>query len=174
MPVQTTQIENGRLARLNTARKAVKTGASLATGGIGRTITREAEKKVKGKVIQAAERFGGKKAKAEGERKLVGPGFWFIFTFAVVKEIFDIFLTFTFFLSLFTLVNGLIITFVIWVYLASEGVSGSTKNIAVWIVSLIIEFIPFLNILPTFPISLLIMRTMENNEFLKEHAEKIM
>jgi len=184
----TTTIEKERMERLNQSRLRNRSKAtnllmsgsrlavSAATGGVGRSASREIQRRVSGSVSAAGEKaaeFYKKKMDGmnEPEKKLSGVMFWTIFSLSVIKELSDIFLNFTIILSIFTLITGLIITFIIGFYLFSQGVSPGTKKIVLWIVSMMIEAIPFLNLIPTYPISLLIMKVMENNEFLKKHAQ---
>ncbi|NOY35545.1 MAG: hypothetical protein GXP44_01330 [bacterium] len=186
-----TTIEEERLANLNRARfksrskkelfmSGSRIAASAATGGVGRVASREVKRRVSGKISEAGEKAARyyKKRKdpnlTEPPKKLSGAGFWMIFSLSLANEILDVFLNFTLFLSLLTLITGLAITFIIAFYLYGQGVKPSSRKLALWIVSVAIESIPFLNILPTYPVSLLVMKKMENSEFLKKHASVMM
>jgi hypothetical protein len=184
-------IEGKRLAKLNQARfsaskieKLMHGGrfiTTLATGGPTRAIKKAAERRIRDKIRKVGERTAEKylqkkqrkRQPAPPQKKLTGAGFWIILSLSIINELLDILLNFTVVLSILTWITGLIITFVIGFYLFYQGVSFSTKKIALWLISILIEAIPILNILPTYPISLIIMRIMENNEFIKSKTRLI-
>jgi len=180
-------IENERSNRLSQARlgdriKSEKftvgrVGTDLAMGGIGRAVRREAERRMSGGISRAAGKAAESyKKRRDGEgvpkkKKLSGLGFWFIFTAVVVKEILDILLDATLILSVLAWLIGVFVIFTVYFYLAIEGVSFTDRKLTMWIISLLIEMVPFLNILPTFPIMLLVLKATENNEFLKSKMQ---
>jgi hypothetical protein len=180
-------IENEKLSRLGQARlgdriKSEKftvgrVGADLAMGGVGRAVRREAERRLSGGISRAAGKVAEsyKKGREAGgapqKKRLSGLGFWFIFSAVVIKEILDILLDATLILSVLAWLIGVFIIFTVYFYLAIEGVSFTDRKLTMWIISLLIEMIPFLNILPTFPVMLLALKAMENNEFLKSKMQ---
>ncbi len=180
------KIEKERMAGLNRARfrggsksDLLKTGSRLAisaaTGGVGRAVGKEVRRRVSGKVSASGEKMARRYQKKKGmtahpQKKLSGMGFWMIFSLSLLNTFMDVFLNFTFILSAITLVTSLVITFIIGFYLYNQGVKPSSRKLALWITSIIIESIPFLNMLPAYPVSLLMMKKMENSDFLKKHA----
>jgi len=106
------------------------------------------------------------------EKKLVGPGFWMIFSLTVIDEFMDVFLNLTFILSFVTVLSGLIVSFIVYFYLFYNGVSFTTRKLATMFISFLIEMIPFLNMFPTYPFTLIMVRWLENNERIKKFAGK--
>lgn len=180
------QTEQKRMAGLNRARfkgaaksDLLKTGSrmalSAATGGIGRAVGKEVRRKVSGKVSAAGEKMARRYQKKKGisippQKKLSGTGFWMIFSLSLLNTFMDVFFNFTLILSAITLVTSLVVTFIIGFYLYNQGIKPSSRKLALWVTSIIIESVPFLNMLPAYPVSLLLMKKMENSDFLKKHA----
>jgi len=122
------------------------------------------------KKIQENRGRGLRDEAASPPKKLSGPGFWMVVGAAILKDTLDVFLNISILFSVLVIFTGLIIIFIVSFYLFYNGVKLTTKKLAVWAVSAIIEIIPFLSILPTYSFTLLIIRAMENNEHLKKAA----
>jgi hypothetical protein len=141
---------------------------SAATGGVGKAVAgavqRQASGAVRSGANKAAEKYLAKRGnnKKPQDKKLNGWGFWAIFALAFVKELLDILANFTVVLAILSVIGSLLITFIVWFYLAVNGVSLDKSKFAVYIISIIVEIIPGLNMFPTFPLTLLIVRIMEN------------
>lgn len=166
------------LAQSNKFRAASRIAATAAAGGLGRVASREIERRIGGRVRESGERAAERWKARRGQNpmpppkeKLAGWIFWFIFLLSLVNELLDIFLGITIILSVFTWITGIIITFAIGFYLVMEGVNPSTRKLALWLISIIIEAIPFLNMLPTYPFSLLIMKHLEYREFQQQKIQ---
>jgi len=103
-------------------------------------------------------------------KKMTGPGFYMVVSMAFIKDIFDIIADLTLLLSVLTFLTGALISYIVWFYLFYNGVKLDSRKLATFLVSAIIEMIPLVNIIPTFTITLFIIRELENNKSLKKLA----
>ncbi len=108
--------------------------------------------------------------------KLSGFGFWVILLIAVIKEFIDGALTATLIFSLLVSAISLVFGFIIWFYLIVHDVKMDTRKVATMFVSIIIEIIPILSIMPTFPFTLLILRAMDASDLkrIQKESEEIL
>ena len=173
MPTTNTQSHKGASARYVIAG---------STGGSGRIVDRATARTVldaketnnTGVVRRKIRRRGRKMAMEmqKPEKKLDGAGFWIIVGLAAVKDITDIILAATLIFAIIASFMGIIITFVIFLYLFYNGVKITTKKLTTIIITFIIEIVPFLGIIPTATISLFIVKKLENNEQMRKFTEK--
>lgn len=102
-------------------------------------------------------------------RKLAGVVFWLMFALALAKDATDVLLNLSLFLSILTMATGALIGFILFLYLALNGVfrleKRIAKKLAITVAAIIIELIPFLNFIPTVSATLLVLRWMENHEY---------
>jgi len=136
-------------------------------------ILRGAEKMARGKRLREI-----RKRRAEGARgkasappkKMTGVGFYMVVALALIKDTFDIIADISILLSILTFFTGLLISYIVWFYLFYNGVKLDSRKLATFAVSAIIEVIPLVNIIPTFTITLFVIRELENNKGLKKLA----
>lgn len=101
------------------------------------------------------------------KNKLAGTGFLILLGVSILKEALDVLADLTVFLALLTILLNIVFSIVVWFYLFLHDVKFGTKKIAAGAITVMIEIIPILNVIPTFPLTLLMMRKMEYDE-LKE------
>jgi len=176
----TSKIEGVGMGRFNgvrnkhlnsfTALNAGRFASAGLTGGIGYAASKEVNRRAEGFLRKKADKVAEsykKNKDSTSEHKLSGVGFWMIFGLTIINEILGIILSFTIILPV---IIGLITSFIVFFYLAYSGVSFSTRKMVVWIVAIVIEMVPILNMLPSLSVSLFLTRLLENNETLKKVA----
>ncbi|OHB17825.1 MAG: hypothetical protein A2749_01100 [Parcubacteria group bacterium RIFCSPHIGHO2_01_FULL_45_26] len=169
----------------DTALRAAATGFS---GGLGAGLRRVTAAATDAAVDRGAQGFaerlknrkrgqpesatkGAEKEKEGGsKKKMVGTVFWLVFSLTTLKDISDVVADFSVILTFLTPATGIITSFVVAVYFYVNEVEVSTNKIIAYIISVALEFIPFLNAIPTTTIVLLLTKWMENN---KEKVAKL-
>lgn len=96
--------------------------------------------------------------------KMHGAGFLIIVLLAAGKDMFDVLADFSVIFSVFATLASGPISLIIALYLWYNDTSFTVKQIATWATMLLIELIPFINLLPATVVSLYIIRFLENNE----------
>ncbi len=160
------------------ARRSAVAGLS---GGVGRAMQKAAEGAAHAAVARGAEHtarlYRARRAarlremRARGEnverrkdaKKLTGPSFWFVAACAVLKDILDLFLSVTVLLSVFIIMTGFLITFLILFYLFFKGVKPDVRKVASFVISTCVEMLPLLSILPATTLNLFIIRSLEHS-----------
>ena len=163
-------------SKRNTAAQYAVTGL---TGGVGRvvekaahrSISRVAEKSAVGyKNRQRRKRVGSIPKPA---KKMHTAGFAVMVGLAITKDILDIILALTFFLSLLTSIFGIVVSFITVFYFVYNDVKWTSRKIVTILITSIVEFIPFVNVIfPAATINLFLVRKFENNDRLKAFAKK--
>lgn len=158
--------------------KAGKLGGlayAVATGGVGKAIDK-ATKKATGQAISRAaqrasesykKRQGGKQKASqarseEDKKKMTGVGFWMIVGLALAKDLLDILTGLTVVLIILVVFTTMTISFIVAFYLFYVGVKPDTRKVVTWALSFLAEIVSG-GFLPTYTISLFIIRFMENN-----------
>jgi hypothetical protein len=134
-----------------------------ANGNYGRTIRFRKSIANKMKMSTFNESKSGKRGK-----KLSGGMFIFMIILTQIKDLSDIFFNITGVLFWVTFITGVGIQFIVILYLILNGVKLDSRKFATYITSLIIESIPYLNLLPMATINLLIIRKLENSPLKKK------
>jgi len=170
---------NRNIGKATDAARLVSAGLNTP-GGMARQVAHRAALP---HIMRGAEKAGRarrlreiKKRRAAGARgkesappqKLTGVGFYMIVGLALIKDVSDIAADLSVFLSVVTILTGITISFIVWFYLFYNGVKIDSRKLATFLISAIIEIIPFLNIIPTFTFTLFFIREMENNPKLKK------
>ncbi|MEX0930391.1 MAG: hypothetical protein WDZ79_01790 [Candidatus Paceibacterota bacterium] len=106
------------------------------------------------------------------KKKLTGLVFFVILFLALGKDIVDIIVTLTGVGAPVSTVAAVFLTGVVVPYYYMNGVLPTSRKVAMWVITGAIAFIPFLAILPTAVINLILTRTMENNELIRSVASK--
>lgn len=113
------------------------------------------------------------------QKKMVGPGFYMIFTLTLAKDISDIILDFTVFLSIISIFTTATIIFTLFIYYIYSGVSFGTRKIAMHIAFFTIESLsamPMIGfiaaLVPGTTLSLVMTRILTNNELLAGVVKK--
>lgn len=112
-------------------------------------------------------------SKTSVKKKLSGPIFWLMIFFALIKDVSDIILTISFLLSILIIPLGIVVSFTLMLYYFFNGVKPTMGKAATVVITAIIEFLPFVSLLPTTTLSLLIIRYLTNKEA-KKKADKHM
>lgn len=174
---------------------ALRSGVTAFSGGLGAGLRRISAAATDQAVDSSAKRFaerlknrkrgnagnspsgGEAKAKGKGEegkgndkKKMAGMAFYLVLSLTIFKDVSDLVADASVILSIITPITGLIVSFVVAVYFYLNKVEISTNKIVAYALSIVLEFIPFLNIIPTSTIVLILTKWMENN---KEKVEKI-
>ncbi len=97
-----------------------------------------------------------------GKKSKFGVGFYIMLVFAIIKDISDVFFSFTVILAWIPPITGIIMNIIIGSYFFFVGVSLNGRKLATFGASFIIEMIPFGGILPMTTINLVAIRMMEN------------
>jgi hypothetical protein len=157
-----------------------KIASAGATRGVGGAVRKAASIKYYDKLDRAAQKTSNiirrkRRPKKSTEtplniKKMVGWKFYSVFTIILIEEILDIFLDATGFLALVTILTSVFVTFIVFIYLYLENVSMDSKKLATWIISFCVEFIPVINFFPTYLLSFVLTRVIENNSTLKTKA----
>ncbi|MBI2045994.1 MAG: hypothetical protein HYT28_01050 [Parcubacteria group bacterium] len=114
-----------------------------------------------------------KKAQAAGQsQKLTGAGFTIMILLALVKDFFDIIASASVVLAFLSTIAGVSVAFIIFLYLFFNNVSFTARKLTVLLAMFLIESVPFLALLPTTTISLLIVRYLEHNAAVKRIGER--
>ncbi len=95
--------------------------------------------------------------------KMTGPLFYIVLFLTMLDDFFDLFANLAF-LGIVASLFSFIISGLIFIYFKIEGVKLGGKKTALWITGIICELIPFVSILPTYTINLLITRKIENGD----------
>jgi hypothetical protein len=153
-------------------------GFSGATGGLGNAAKKAANIKYADSISKKAGSLANrinknkvnKKNKKEEppKKKMTGPPFWILLIIILIDEIIDMVFNLTGILAILTIFTSLFITFMVITYYIIEGVSLSTRKLVLWIISLTIETIPIINMLPGYSVGFILTRVFENNEKLKK------
>lgn len=151
------------------ARNVTKVFSSA--GNPGRALRVAADTAATPYLDRAAKRFAFKnrgklgrfRAKKDG-KKLHGVSFWLIVGLAIIKDLLDIVLNISLILILLVIPIGFIISFGVFIYLYLQGVKMDSRKLATLIIGFFIDLLPLLSILPTFTITLFIIRFLENSK----------
>ncbi len=109
----------------------------------------------------------------EPKKKLTGPLFFVMLGLALVSDTLGLLLSVTVVFSMLAPLFGMIFSLLILIYLWGSGVKPTTKKITTFIISFIIELIPFIDgFIPATTINLILIRVFENSDRLKKIAEK--
>jgi hypothetical protein len=106
----------------------------------------------------------GEKSEQLAPKKMVG--FWFYIVLLLVgfdDLLLDTGFNLTGFLAVLAPIVSNFITLITGFYLYTQKISPTSNKLSLWILSIIIEFIPFINLFPTYLVSLLITKKLENN-----------
>ena len=106
------------------------------------------------------------------KKKLTGAIFYIMLGLTLIKDGADVALNLTGVLSVLTTVISVAISFIVLFYLMVSGVSLRSRKLAIYLGSVIIEAIPFLNVLPMATITLYAIRLIEHSEYAKKLAIK--
>lgn len=175
--------------QLGASAKSIARRAAIAgvSGGLGKaaqkaveataydTMSRGAEAAAKKARLRNAKK---RKAKALQERnkrpekKLTGISFYGMLTLAAAKDALDVFLTFSIIFSFLIIITGLLITFLIMFYLFYNRVKFTTKKLVTVTISMLIEMLPVLGILPMTTVNLILIRMFENSKNAKKLTDK--
>lgn len=153
-------------------------GATAATGtglrALGRGLDREGKtvNRLGRKVRRKGKRMSriSREMKLSSKTKLGGIGFMLMLTLAIIKDILDLFLTISGVFAIIVTPVGFLINSAIFMYLYFSDVKPTTRKIAVYASSFIIEILPGFAILPTTTINLLLIRRYDKKE--RKHKRK--
>lgn len=107
-------------------------------------------------------------------KKMTGFWFYIVFTLICIDEfILDTGLNLTGFLAALTPIISQFITLITGFYLYTQKISITSEKLSMWIISVIIEFIPFINLFPTYALSILITKKIENNPMARKITSSI-
>jgi hypothetical protein len=105
-------------------------------------------------------------------KKLTGIGFNMVLTLTIIKDISDIFLNLSVFLSMFVILTGSLVSFVVCFYLFYNNVKPTTRKVVTYITLSALEIIPGFSLLPATAINLLGIRSLENSGLAKTVMSK--
>ena len=98
------------------------------------------------------------------EKKMNDIGFWFIVGAALMKDVLDLFLHLTVVLSFLILFVGFAVTFLTLSYFFYSKVKFDIRKLATFTISMIIEILPVISILPMSVVNLFVIRYFENSK----------
>jgi len=163
---------------------AARIAVSGAAGGLGRAADRavqQATAETRNRLAKrAAEKYRkrrekkGKQVPQNDDKKLTGVGFYIMITLTAIKDISDVLLDISVILSFFVVLTGLIVSFAVVFYLFYNNVKPTTRKVVTWAISVGIEMVPFLSILPGATINLILIRIFENSDLLRKVTENKM
>ena len=153
----------------------LRSGVAGLSGGLGAGL-RRATDAATGRAVNAsakrlADRVGrrgnggeGDSGAGTGENKkmLGGLSFYTVLLIAILKDVSDIFADLSVILSALTPITSIIVSFVVAFYLYTSKVEMSSNKMVMYIVSLVIEFVPILNAIPTTTVVLYLTKYLEN------------
>ncbi|PIP73401.1 MAG: hypothetical protein COW88_02165 [Candidatus Lloydbacteria bacterium CG22_combo_CG10-13_8_21_14_all_47_15] len=105
----------------------------------------------------------GKARTEKPPKKMHGAGFLIIVLFAAGKDMFDILAAVSVVFAWISFLVGPIMSFIIFFYLWYVGVSFTSKKVGMLATMFLIEFLPFLSIMPMTVLSLFVIRYLENS-----------
>ena len=108
------------------------------------------------------------------KKKMNGVGFWMIVTVSLIKDTLDLLLNITIVLTIFVQFSTLFFGIIIGFYLFYVGVKPTTKKLAIWLITVIIELTPIISLLPSGTFMLFVIRKLENNEAFKKFSQQKM
>lgn len=147
----------------------LRSGITAATGGAGAVLRRAADAATEESVDRAAKSLAGRirqrtGAPAADAKKMTGYAFYVILGLVIFKDLSDIFADITIFLSAITPITSIAISFVLACYFYFNDIELSVNKVAAYIISLIVEFVPILNAIPTTTFILLLTKYLENRK----------
>lgn len=98
------------------------------------------------------------------EKKMNGLGFYLVLLLTITDDIIDILLNLSVVLSIITSLTSIFISFIVWLYLKSNGVKMDTQKIAIWILAFIVEVFPFASAIPSSTSALLLTKKIVNGD----------
>jgi len=123
------------------------------------------------RLLGRKQRQGQLDTKKMPKKKMAGMMFYMMLSLTIFKDLLDILLTFTLFLSVLGVLFGLLITFIVLIYYFLNNVSLTSRKLVVFVVSMTIEMLPLVGILPMASISFILVRNFENSQRLRKFAE---
>ena len=124
------------------------------------------------RLVERRRRSQAVKQPAQLSKKMTGPFFYIMLLLVAFKDLLDVFLTLSIVLSFFIFaINGLIILVILLYYFVND-VKLSSRKLAVFVISMTIETIPILGLLPMTSISLIVIRKLENSKGLSKLINK--
>ncbi len=157
-----------QIALGNTNAAAEKLGKHIAGGA----VANYAEKLSRKKRIATKRKSQYSSKKQKIEKRLVGPVFWTVASFAIFKDVLDIFFTLTIFLILLTGIFTILISLTILFYLIFNRVPFTLRKIVSLTLMAILEFVPFANLIPATTIGLFVVRYLDNKEIDKKNKKR--
>jgi len=110
--------------------------------------------------------------KQKEEKKIGGLGFWCIVLLAMTKDVADVFLTGTVILAFISTIISVFVICVVTFYFFYNDVSlFTTKKLATYLITAVIDFVPYLAVLPSFTTMVFAIRFLENNALLRKTVE---
>ncbi|MEX0672787.1 MAG: hypothetical protein WDZ82_03355 [Candidatus Paceibacterota bacterium] len=107
------------------------------------------------------------------KKKLTGWPFYVVLFLAIIKDIVDIIVTIFVISSIASTAAAALLTIVIVPYYLYSGVLPKTKKVVMWVITAVIAYVPFLAVLPTATINVVLTRIMTNNELFQAVASKV-
>lgn len=108
------------------------------------------------------------------KKKMTGPFFYMMVVIALMKDFLDFVLTLTVVFSILIIPINILIYFIIILYLFLSGVKFGIRKISVIAGSFMVEMLPIIGLLPMATMNLFIIKSLENNEYLKNLSEKLL
>ena len=102
--------------------------------------------------------------KSSPEKKMTGVGFYLVLSTVVLNDLVGLIADLSVVLFFVAVITGIIVQGIVALYLFWNGVKLSERKLASFLVSFIIEVIPFVNLLPAGTVNLLAIRAIENSE----------
>ena len=132
-------------------------------------VARIAQQRLKKRKGREAEK---QRKPQQSQKKLTGPLFIAMLFLTLLKDMLDIVFTFSVILIIFSVIFGLMITFTLLIYYMMNDVKLTSRKLVVFVVSMVLEILPFTGILPMASVSLVLVRVLENNERFRKMASK--
>jgi heme/copper-type cytochrome/quinol oxidase subunit 4 len=126
------------------------------------------------KVVRKSKRTTSNKSTSNKmKKKMTGFGFYIVLLLTIIEDVFDLIANITVVLSFLVVIVNFIITAVVFIYMYKEGVKPESKKIALWGISFMIESFPFTSLFPSYSISLILTKLIENNKDKTKKLERV-
>ncbi len=103
-------------------------------------------------------------------KKMTGVGFYMVLFGVFLNDLVGIVADLSVILFFVAVITGIVVQGIVALYLFWNGVKLSERKLASFLISFIIEVIPFVNLLPAGTVNLIAIRAIENSEMAKKVA----
>lgn len=145
--------------------RRIETQAAIS----GARVARIAQQRLKKRRVREVEKQGKPQ---QPQKKLTGPLFIAMLSLTLLKDILDIVFTFSVILIFFSVIFGLMVTFILLMYYMMNDVKLTSRKLVAFVISMAFEIAPFASIFPMASIGLILVRILENSERLRKMASK--